>query len=377
MVQKYGGSSVSDRDSLERVALRVVERVAEGCAVVVVVSAMGTTTQELLAQAHTLLDPPPRRELDMLLSTGERISMSLLCMAIQARGVDAISFTGSQSGIMTTDRHFGARIVEVRPFRVQDALAQGKVVVVGGFQGMSYRREITTLGRGGSDTTAVALAAALDAEVCEIYSDVAGVYRADPRVVLDAEQLTELSYEQMQSMAEMGAKVLHDQAVRYAQKHQVALLARSTWGTPGQTWIRKDRLMQVDPQPTITALCPVVWVSFSADATEQWQRLRAESKWSWGSYCEGHAIFDPKQHLEWTTWSSHDPGIEVRTQLSVLSVQVAHPSDVRIAEWMACVGKRALWSWTFAGGVGFLVAQEQADAIQQQLYRAFCTGLPD
>jgi aspartate kinase len=181
VVQKYGGSSVADAQKLKTVAQRVMLTRACGHAVVVVVSAMGDTTDDLLALAKTISPNPDRRELDMLLSAGERISMALLSMAIRELGGDAISFTGSQSGIITNDRHVDARIIEVRPFRIQDELARGKIVVVAGYQGVSYRKEITTLGRGGSDTTAVAMAAALGAEWCEICSDVDGVYTADPR----------------------------------------------------------------------------------------------------------------------------------------------------------------------------------------------------
>src|SRR5215813_6972777 len=190
VVQKYGGSSVADVARLEAVAERVVRTARAGNRVCVVVSAMGRTTDDLIRLAQQITDSPPRRELDMLLSCGERITMALLAMAIQKRGLEAISFTGSQSGIITNDRHSGARIIEVRPIRIQDELERGRVVIVAGFQGMSYRREITTLGRGGSDTTAVALAAALGAD-CEIYSDVDGVYSADPRVVPDARRIDE------------------------------------------------------------------------------------------------------------------------------------------------------------------------------------------
>ena len=209
--------------------------------VVVVVSAMGKATDGLLALAKsaTRVDAgpetdPPRRELDMLLSTGERVSMSLLSIAIQARGVPAISFTGSQSGILTNDRHFDARIIEVRPHRIEDELARGMIVIVAGYQGMSYRREITTLGRGGSDTTAVALAAALRAERCEIYSDVDGVYSADPRAVPDAAHLPELSHEMLQEMAECGAKVVCAQAVEWARRQGIAIYARSTFDKLGE-----------------------------------------------------------------------------------------------------------------------------------------------
>ena len=207
---------------------------ASGHAVVVVVSAMGDTTDDLLALAKTISPNPDRRELDMLLSAGERISMALLSMAIRELGGDAISFTGSQSGIITNDRHVDARIIEVRPFRVQDELARGKIVVVAGYQGVSYRKEITTLGRGGSDTTAVAMAAALGAEWCEICSDVDGVYTADPRVVSQARRIPVLSYEESQELAESGAKVLNAQAVEFAKEKGILIYARATAGSlPG------------------------------------------------------------------------------------------------------------------------------------------------
>jgi aspartate kinase len=236
VVQKFGGSSLADLDRLGRVADLVMRTRNAGHAVVVVVSAMGKTTDGLLALARdaanrpgeTPRGEPPRRELDMLVSTGERVSMALLSIAIGARGGDAVSFTGSQSGIITNDRHFDARILEVRPFRVEDELARGRIVIVAGYQGMSYRREITTLGRGGSDTTAVALAAALGAERCEIYSDINGVYTADPRSVADARHLPEIDYATMQEMAEAGAKVLNARAVEWAQKSGIVIAARRT-----------------------------------------------------------------------------------------------------------------------------------------------------
>jgi aspartate kinase len=229
VVQKYGGSSVADVGRIQTVAAKVQAARESGRSVVVVVSAMGDTTDELLALARQVTESPARRELDMLLSAGERISMALLSMALNARGVPAVSFTGSQSGIVTSDSHTNARIVEVRPFRVQDELDSGKVVIVAGYQGVSYRKEVTTLGRGGSDTTAVALAAALDAD-CEIYSDVDGVKSADPRVVPAARHLPELGYEEMQELAEAGARVLNAQAVEFAKQQGIAIYARATRG---------------------------------------------------------------------------------------------------------------------------------------------------
>ena len=228
IVQKYGGSSVADAGRICQVAERVMRTRRDGHDVVVVVSAMGHTTDTLLALAKQVSPNPDRRELDMLLTAGERISMALLSMAIRALGGDAISFTGSQSGIITNDRHVDARIIEVRPFRVQDELARGRIVVIAGYQGVSYRREITTLGRGGSDTTAVAMAAALGAEYCEICSDVDGVYTADPRVVPQAHRIPTLSFEETQELAEAGAKVLNAQAVEFAKDKGIAIYARAT-----------------------------------------------------------------------------------------------------------------------------------------------------
>jgi aspartate kinase len=228
VVQKYGGSSVADVTRMQQVADRVMQTRRAGHDVVVVVSAMGDTTDDLLSLAKRVSPNPDRRELDMLLTAGERIAMALLSMAIRELGGDAISFTGSQSGIITNDRHVDARIIEVRPFRVQDELARGKIVVIAGYQGVSYRREVTTLGRGGSDTTAVAMAAALGAEYCEICSDVDGVYTADPRVVPLATRIGTLSYEETQELAESGAKVLNAQAVEFAKEKGIAIYARAT-----------------------------------------------------------------------------------------------------------------------------------------------------
>ncbi len=234
IVQKYGGSSVADVQKIGLVADRVAMAKRDGHDVVVVVSAMGKTTDELIGLARRAAETagagaePPRRELDMLVSTGERVTMALLSIALHARGHDAISFTGSQSGILTNDRHFDARIIEVRPHRIQDELSRGRIVIVAGYQGMSYKREITTLGRGGSDTTAVALAAALGAERCEIYSDVDGVYSADPRVVADPRHLPDMDLSMLGEMAEAGAKVLNAQAVEWARRSKIVIHARKT-----------------------------------------------------------------------------------------------------------------------------------------------------
>ena len=239
IVQKYGGSSLADVDKLRKIARLIADIKGQDIDIAVVVSAMGKTTDELVSMAREISPRPPRREMDMLLSTGERITMSLLCMALHERGIDALSLTGSQAGIITNDRHNDAQVIEVRPFRVQDEMANGKVVIIGGFQGVSYKRDITTLGRGGSDTTAVALAAALEAERCEIYSDVDGVYSADPSMVSGARHLPEVSYPVMQEMSTAGARVLHAHAVQFAKEKNIAIYARSTF-TPGrETVIRR------------------------------------------------------------------------------------------------------------------------------------------
>ena len=239
IVQKYGGSSVADIEKLKKIAHIIASVKQQGHDVVTVVSAMGKTTNQLIEMAKSLSPNPERRELDMLLSTGERITMALLCIALNDLGIRAISLTGSQAGIITNDRYNDASVIEVRPFRVQDELAKGQVVVIGGFQGVSYKRDITTLGRGGSDTSAVALAAALNAERCEIYSDVDGVYTADPNLIKDAKHLPEISYEQIQEMAEAGAKVLNAQAVQFAKKAKIAIYARSTFDSVRETIVRE------------------------------------------------------------------------------------------------------------------------------------------
>ena len=239
IVQKYGGSSVADVDKLKKIASMIATVKKQGIDVVVVVSAMGKTTNQLIEMAKSISSDPPGREIDMLLSTGERTSMALLCIALYEEGIDAISLTGSQAGIITNDRHNDARVIEVRPIRVLDEIDKGKVVVIGGFQGVSYKRDITTLGRGGSDTSAVALAAALNADRCEIYSNVDGVYTTDPNIVKEAKHLPEISYQQIQEIAEAGAKVLNAQAVQFAKESKIALYARAAFN-PGKETIIKD-----------------------------------------------------------------------------------------------------------------------------------------
>ena len=246
VVQKYGGSSVSDAERIKRVAERIVATKKDGHDVCVVVSAMGDTTDNLLDLAQQVSPLPPGRELDMLLTAGERISMALLAMAIANLGASARSFTGSQAGVITDSTHGKARIIDVTPGRITEAIGKGHIAIVAGFQGVSQdTKDITTLGRGGSDTTAVALAAALGAEVCEIYSDVDGVYSADPRIVKDAQHLPTVSYEEMLELAASGAKILHLRCVEYARRYNVPLVVRSSFSNnPGTLITGEDRVEQ-------------------------------------------------------------------------------------------------------------------------------------
>jgi len=237
VVQKYGGTSVADPERIKAVAEHVAFTRRHGNSVVVVVSAMGKTTDNLLSLASQVSGTHPGRELDMLLTTGERISMALVCMALADIGVDAVSFTGSQVGIITDGVHTKAKILEVKGDRLREALAAGKVAVVAGFQGVSIDREITTLGRGGSDTTAVALAAAIGADVCEIYTDVTGVFTADPRLVPLARKLQRLDFEEMLEMAGAGSKVLALRSVEFARNHNVPLHVRSSFTWEPGTWV--------------------------------------------------------------------------------------------------------------------------------------------
>jgi aspartate kinase len=240
IVQKYGGTSVGDPERIKNVAQRVVAAAEAGQEVCVVVSAMGQTTDELVEMAAQISPAPYARELDMLLSAGERISMALLSMAIIELGREAVSFTGSQAGIVTDTTHGKARIVEVRARRVIEALDAGKIVIVAGFQGVSTAFDVTTLGRGGSDTTAVALAAALRADACEIYTDVKGVYTADPRIVPEARKLHAVSYEEMLELSASGAKVLMLRSVEYARNYGVRVHVRSSFEEEKGTWITKE-----------------------------------------------------------------------------------------------------------------------------------------
>lgn len=255
IVQKFGGSSVADAEGIKRVAKRIVETRKAGHEVVVVVSAMGDTTDELLDLAEQVVPLPTGRELDMLLTAGERIAMALLAMAIKSLGVEARSYTGSQAGMVTDARHGSARIVEVAPKRVREALDDGAVAIVAGFQGFNRTTgDITTLGRGGSDTTAVALAAALGSEVCEIYTDVDGVFSADPRVVPAARKLDRITSEEMLELAASGAKVLYIRAVEYARRYGVTLHVRSSFNNNEGTLVVNPKEGDVVEEPIITGV---------------------------------------------------------------------------------------------------------------------------
>ena len=241
IVQKYGGSSVADAEGLKRVANRIVATKRAGHQVVVVVSAMGDTTDELIDLANQVTPLPNGRELDMLLTAGERISMALLAMAIGNLGNEARSFTGSQAGVITTSTHGRARIIDVTPSRITEALNEGAIAIVAGFQGISQdTKDVTTLGRGGSDTTAVALAATLEADVCEIYTDVDGIFSADPRVVPAAKKLKTVTYDEMLELAASGAKVLHLRCVEYARRYDMPIHVRSSFSNNEGTWVVKD-----------------------------------------------------------------------------------------------------------------------------------------
>jgi len=395
IVQKYGGSSVADLTRIGRVADRVVAARADGHQVVVVVSAMGKTTDQLLAMARDVSATPPRRELDMLLSVGERTTMALLAIALHHRGEDAISFTGSQSGILTNDRHFDARIIEVRPYRIEDELARGRVVIVAGYQGMSYRREITTLGRGGSDTTAVALAAALRADRCEIYSDVDGVYTADPRVVPGARHLPALGYAELQEMAESGAKVLNAEAVAFAKRERIRIHARRTddaHGAGARETVVSD---EVEPSPrrvrAVVGDAQVAWLRGPADLPGALDELLALA----------HREGVPLRSVEWTAaglsaWVSlpRVPDWErAASALSSAGVTVVDPRSVDAVAWVSVVGDglteeasvlRDVLSVARAEGctprsvsssplrITLAVARESADALTRALHQRFC-----
>jgi len=248
MVLKFGGTSLADRQKILQAVSIVLKKQSQGFRLVVVVSARAQQTDSFLGEARSFTQSPAPREIDMLLSSGERISAALFSIALNAMGCPAIALSGSQAGIITDDNHTNARIIEIRPFRVQEALQEDRVAVVGGFQGVSFRKEITTLGRGGSDVTAVALASSLGAEVCEIYSDVDGVHTADPNIVASARRLNEISYQEMQEMGEAGARVLHPGSVEFAKIRNTIIHARSTFEPEGAGTIIRNLEGRIKPR---------------------------------------------------------------------------------------------------------------------------------
>lgn len=273
-VKKYGGTSMGSPERINKVAEPLARAYQTGESLVVVVSAMGDTTDDLLRLAYELSDHPPDREMDMLLSAGERISMALLSIALEQRGVPAVSFTGSQTGIITTDLHRNARIREVRGERVRAALQNRKVVIVAGFQGVSLQKEITTLGRGGSDTTAVALAAALEADRCEIFTDVSGVYSADPRLLPNARQYSELPYDLMIALAHQGAGVLHPRSVELAAQYGVPLWVKSSFSEHQEgTYVRNPKPQDLETYQVVGVSQDPSQFYFSLEGEEKQQTL--------------------------------------------------------------------------------------------------------
>jgi len=370
IVQKYGGSSVADVERIHQVADRVVATVAEGHQVVVTVSAMGNTTSELLALAQSVSPQPKRRELDLLISVGERVSMTLLAMAIQDRGVDAASFTGSQSGIITDENHVAAQVLEVRPDRIRDALKKGRVAIIAGFQGMSRSREVTTLGRGGTDTTAVVLTAALGADYCEICSDVDGVYTADPRVVPDAKKIDVLPLNAAISMSRAGAKVLLADALEYARFHNIALHANATnrpvrQGThlpPGET-----------PLGAVAIASDKNLERFSAPSMDSIPDVLKGATRHWFSTKEGTSVLVDTQNLHNrsrlpTSWKSHGPVATV----SVIGRSVVRDPAMVQQAWIAAQ-QPAHW-WATADTWTTMVSLDEKDAITRSLHQKLITG---
>ena len=380
VVMKFGGSSVADLDKIREVATRVAAR-AERQPVVVVVSAMGKTTDGLVAQARALQSSPNAREMDMLLTTGERTSMALLALALRAAGRPAVSLTGSQCGIITTHRHGRARIVEVRPFRILDELDAGQVVIVGGFQGVSYKREVTTLGRGGSDTTAVALAAALGAD-CEIYSDVDGIYSTDPRVVPEAARIESLTFEEMRALSRAGAKVLHAQAVQLAEDADISLFARATDGRSGETVVRKQRapssgvraiatdarvlgvqLQSPDPQRCVSTLSELGFGAFHSRGQGLFAEVSLTSRDDHEELRAGvEALADDETRIElveFATVACVGTGIEARPEVLQEALAALAAAEVEV---------RGITSDTLT--LRFTVSTEHASAATQALHRA-------
>lgn len=388
IVQKYGGSSVATPELIQKVAARIVATHRDGHRVVAVVSAMGKTTDELLGLARSVSQNPDRRELDMLVTVGERISMALLTMAVADLGYPAVSFTGSQSGIITTDNHTNARIIKVTPLRIQEALDAGRIVIVAGFQGVSERLEITSLGRGGSDTTAVALGAALNADYVEICSDVDGVYSADPRVVSKTLRIDELDYEQTQDLADAGAKVLNAEAVEWARRNQIEIVCASTHApdrAPG-TRIRattgglsQPRVAVVTAHPGIYYLEPARPQSPPpADLESTLAAHGAPDAWIWRLPATWAAVV-PRQNIHSDAAFKHAlaaaGNVCIREDLELVTVvgrALASPPNLLTPAQAAldAAGVRVHGRLLNAGRVGYLVAAGQATTAVRALHAA-------
>jgi len=364
VVQKYGGSSVTDVARLFQVADRVVETVRQGHQVVVTVSAMGNTTSELLALAQSVSRQPGRRELDLLISVGERVSMTLLAMAIADRGVPAASFTGSQSGIITDERHIAAQVIEVRPHRIEKALSEGKVAIVAGFQGVSRTGEVTTLGRGGTDATAVVLAAALGAAYCEICSDVDGVYTADPRVVPAARRIDTLPLDGAVAMSQAGARVLQAAALSYARAHNITLRANATRRPPGEGTVlppgaTPDAVTAITTDTQLTHCRLPDLTDLPADLTPA----------AWWQAADGvHLLLDTRNRhggaplpARWTDLGA------VATVSAIGRCAVTDPDTVRRAA--AAVPQATRW-WASGATWSALIPPDAAAAAQRSLHAA-------
>jgi aspartate kinase len=369
VVQKYGGSSVADLDKIKAVAARIVATRDAGHQVVAVVSAMGNTTNELLGLARQLSPAPGRRELDMLISVGERISMALVSMAVNDLGAPAVSFTGSQSGIITDESHSAAQIVAVRPQRIQDALQAGNVVIVAGFQGVSRDKEVTTLGRGGTDLSAVALAAALKAEWCEICSDVDGIYTADPRQVSAAKRMDTLSVDEVLAMARQGAKVLQADAVALAKRLGIELLATRTSGGDGGTRIQVPPL---PPRVSGITIDEQLEVFASQDTTALFQEL-VQAGAPIRSVSPGLITVDLRNwhdRAAFVPTSGHSQGPTCQVSAAMCHVQVDGVLTLEALNALRIAGIRLL-SWQASGeSMVFRVPADQAQAAAEALHTA-------
>jgi len=362
VVQKYGGSSVADVAQIRAVAERVVETRRSGMDVVVVVSAMGNTTNELLALASEISPTPGRRELDLLISVGERVSMTLLAMAIQELGEPAQSFTGSQSGIITDTQHVSAAVVEVRPHRIRRALDEGQIVIVAGFQGVSRTGEVTTLGRGGSDTTAVVLTAALGAEYCEICSDVDGVYTADPRVVEGAKRLEEIPLDAALAMSRAGSKVLLADALEQAAAHGVTLSSGSTCKPSGSG-------TRLPPGPVPEAVVGVasdaaLWLVEPVSALDQFQgAIRAQLS-------DGRLLVDGRNLPDPSTWTV--PASPVATISAIGRSVVSNPETTQHAVNAVRALVPNAVCWAFGDTWTAMVDRERAAEVEAAVHDALC-----